>query len=111
MDIESIEVKCVINKSRSLVMSEGDIRNDAGVLYTHYSQPLLLWWVLTLKLSIAVMLSVITHMAQILYIFVYDEAMLTGRGVIGGLVAAGAAVGIAGFVGAAALSPTHRIRS
>lgn len=41
--------------------------------------------------------------------FVYDEAMLTGRGVIGGLVAAGAAVGIAGFVGAAALSPTRNI--
>ncbi len=41
--------------------------------------------------------------------FVYDEAMLTGRGVIGGLVAAGAAVGVAGFVGAAALSPTRNI--
>ena len=35
MDIESIEVKCVINKSRSLVMSEGGIRDDAGVLYAH----------------------------------------------------------------------------
>lgn len=41
--------------------------------------------------------------------FVYDEAMLTGRGVLGGLVAAGAAVGIAGFVGAAALSPSRNI--
>ncbi len=41
--------------------------------------------------------------------FVYDEAMLTGRGVLGSLIAAGAAVGIAGFVGAAALSPTRHI--
>lgn len=41
--------------------------------------------------------------------FVYDETMLTGRGVVGGAMAVGAAVGMAGFVAAVALPPTRHV--
>jgi len=41
--------------------------------------------------------------------FVYDETMLTGKGVIGGAMAVGASVGLAGFVAAAVLPPTRRV--
>lgn len=41
--------------------------------------------------------------------FVYDETMLTGDGVIGGAIAVGAAVGMAGFVGAVAFPPTRQL--
>jgi short subunit dehydrogenase-like uncharacterized protein len=39
--------------------------------------------------------------------FRYDEAMLTGRGVGGGIAATGLAAGIAGFTAAAALRPSR----
>ena len=41
--------------------------------------------------------------------FIYDETMLTGKGVIGGAMAVGASVGLAGFVAAAVIPPTRRI--
>lgn len=41
--------------------------------------------------------------------FVYDETMLTGDGVLGGAVAVGAAIGMAGFVGAVAFPPTRHV--
>jgi short subunit dehydrogenase-like uncharacterized protein len=41
--------------------------------------------------------------------FMYDETMLTGRGVVGGAMAVGAAVGMAGFVAAVALPPTRHV--
>lgn len=41
--------------------------------------------------------------------FVYDETMLTGKGLIAGAVAVGASVGLAGFVAAAVIPPTRRI--
>ncbi len=39
--------------------------------------------------------------------FVYDEAMLTGKGLRGRLAAVGLAMGIAGFIGAAAIKPSR----
>ncbi|HNP01828.1 MAG TPA: saccharopine dehydrogenase NADP-binding domain-containing protein, partial [Agitococcus sp.] len=41
--------------------------------------------------------------------FIYDETMLTGKGLIAGAVAVGASVGLAGFVAAAVIPPTRRI--
>ena len=41
--------------------------------------------------------------------FIYDETMLTGRGVVGGAMAVGAAIGMAGFVAAVALPPTRHV--
>lgn len=41
--------------------------------------------------------------------FVYDETMLTGKGVLGSAVALGAAIGMAGFVAAVALPPTRHV--